>query len=161
MILLNAIILAVHIFFAILFVGGSFFMWLVVWPASYELTDDEKYRTRIVGRIAKKFAMFTHISVIVLIITGIYNTTWYLGSYSALFNTVGGNILLGKIVIVGIDLLIIYTNNIYHGRKIMRLSREGKIEEMQEIRKVTHLFSFISLALLLLIVFLATLLQFY
>ena len=46
MILLDAIVLAIHIFFAILFVGGSFFIWLVVWPASYEITDDEKERTR-------------------------------------------------------------------------------------------------------------------
>lgn len=161
MILLDTIILAIHIFFAILFIGGSFFMWLVVWPASYELTEDEKERTRIVGRIAKKFAMFTHISVIVLILTGIYNTTWYLGTYSALFTTSGGKILTAKIVLVGIDLLIIYANNIYHGRKIMKLSREGKLEEVQEIRKVTHLFSFISLLLLLAILFLATMMQFY
>lgn len=161
MILLNATILFIHIFFAILFIGGSFFMWLVVWPTSYELTENEKERTRIVGRIAKRFAWFTHISVIVLIITGIYNTTWYLGSYTNLYTTIGGHILLGKIIIVGIDLLIIYTNNIYHGRKIMRLSREGKMEEVKEIRKVTHLFSFISLALLLVIAFLATMLQFY
>ena len=161
MLLVNAIILFIHIFFAILFVGGSFFIWLVVWPTSYELTEDEKERTRIVGRIAKRFALFTHISVIVLIITGIYNATWYLGTFSALFNTTGGHLLLAKIIVVGIDIIIIYANNLYHGRKIMRLAREGKLEEVRRIRKTTHLFSFISLALLLVIVLLASALQFY
>lgn len=161
MLLVDAIILFIHIFFAILFVGGSFFIWLVVWPTSYELTEDEKERTRIVGRIAKRFALFTHISVIVLIITGIYNATWYLGTFSALFNTAGGHLLLAKIIIVGIDLIIIYSNNLYHGKKIMRLAREGKFEEVARIRKTTHLFSFISLALLLVIVLLASALQFY
>ncbi len=161
MLLVNAIILFIHIFFAILFVGGSFFIWLVVWPTSYELTEDEKERTRIVGRIAKRFALFTHISVAVLVVTGIYNATWYLGTLSALFNTTGGHLLLAKIIIVGIDLIIIYTNNLYHGKKIMRLAREGKLEEVRKIRRTTHLFSFISLALLLVIVLLATALQFY
>ena len=161
MILLDAIVLAIHIFFAILFIGGSFFIWLVVWPASYEITDDEKERTRIVGKIAKRFAIFTHVSLAVLIVTGIYNATWYLGSFSALYSTSGGEILLAKIVVVGIDILIIYSNNLYHGKKITRLAREGKLEEVKRIRKVTHLFSFISLALLLVIVGLATALQFF
>ena len=161
MILLDAIILAVHIFFAILFIGGSFFIWLVVWPASYEITDDEKERTRIVGRIAKRFALFTHISLGILIVTGIYNATWYLGSFSALFDTTGGKLLLAKIIVVGVDILIIYTNNLYHGTKITKLAREGKLEEMRKIRRVTHLFSFLSLALLIVIVALATLLQFF
>ena len=161
MILLDAIILAVHIFFAILFIGGSFFIWLVVWTASYEITDDEKERTRIVGRIAKRFALFTHISLGILIVTGIYNATWYLGSFSALFDTTGGKLLLAKIIVVGVDILIIYTNNLYHGKKITKLAREGKLEEMRKIRRVTHLFSFLSLALLIVIVALATLLQFF
>ncbi|HVB95583.1 MAG TPA: hypothetical protein VND41_03150 [Nitrososphaerales archaeon] len=38
------------------FVGGSFFMWIVVVPASHMLTEDESERTRIGGRIAKQFA---------------------------------------------------------------------------------------------------------
>lgn len=161
MILLDAIILAIHIFFAILFIGGSFFIWLVVWPASYEITDDEKERTRIVGRIAKRFAIFTHVSLAILIVTGIYNATWYLGTFSALFNTTGGQLLLAKIIVVGVDILIIYTNNLYHGKKITRLARERKLDEVRKIRKVTHLFSFISLALLIVIVGLATSLQFF
>lgn len=161
MILLDAIILFIHIFFAIIFVGGSFFIWLVVWPASYGLTDDEKERTRIVGRIAKRFALFTHISLAVLIVTGIYNATWYLRSPSGLFDTTGGNILLAKVIVVGVDIVLIYANNLYHGKKIMRLAREGKLEEVRKIRKVTHMFSFISLALLIVIVLLATMLQFY
>ena len=69
--------------------------------------------------------------------------------------------LLAKAIVVGVDILIIYTNNLYHGKKITRLALEGKIEEVRKIRKVTHLFSFLSLALLLVIVGLATSLQFF
>lgn len=59
--LLNTIILWLHIFSAIIFVGGSFFIWVVVIPASYKITDDEKLRTRIVGLIGKQFAWITNV----------------------------------------------------------------------------------------------------
>lgn len=162
MLLLWEIALFLHVFFAIIFIGGSFFIWIVVWPESYNLTDDERQRTRIVGRIAKRFAYFTHISIAVLVVSGLTLAYWYLnGSLSNLFTTTGGNILLVKVIIVAIDIAMIYTNNLYHGKKIMRLSREGKHEEVQRIRKVTHFFSFLSLALLVVIVLLGTLLRFY
>ena len=53
---IDLIILWIHIFTAIIFIGGSFFIWLVVYPESFKITDDEKLRTRIVGRIGKRFA---------------------------------------------------------------------------------------------------------
>lgn len=159
---LTAIALGIHLFFAIMFIGGSFFIWVVVWPASYELTEDEKERTRIVGRIAKRFAYFTHLSLTLLVLTGLYLAYGYLhGNISNLVDTTGGNILLTKIIVVGVDIVMIYTNNIYHGRKIMRLAREGKLDEVKRIRRITHAFSFISMALLVVIVALATLLQFF
>lgn len=161
MILVDIIVLWIHLFFAIIFIGGSFFVWVVVWPASYQVTDDEKLRTRIVGRIAKRFAYFTHISLVLLILTGIYNATWYLPSMVALFNTTGGIILLVKAILVVIVVIIIYTNNLYHGKKIMRLSEEKRFDDMRKIRKRTHLFSFISLGILLIITILAAALQFY
>lgn len=161
MILLDIIILWIHLFFAIIFIGGSFFIWFVVWPASYKITDDEKLRTKVVGRIAKQFAYFTHISLILLILTGLYNATWYLPSTAALFDTTGGQILFAKGILVVLVIIIIYTNNLYHGKKIMKLAEEKKFDEMKRIRKRTHLFSYISLGLLLVITILAAAMQFY
>ena len=69
--LIDLIILWIHIFTAIFFIGGSFFIWLVVYPESFKITDDEKLRTRIVGRIGKRFAVFTNASIIILILTGL------------------------------------------------------------------------------------------
>lgn len=161
MLLIDLIVLWIHLFFAIIFIGGSFFIWLVVWPASYEITDDESMRTKIVGRIAKRFALFTHVSIAVLVVTGIYNATWYLQSSTSLLDTTGGLILLVKSMVVLAAIIIIYTNNLYHGKKIMALSRDKKFEEMKAMRRRTHLFSYISLALLLIITILAVALQFY
>ncbi len=58
-------------------------------------------------------------------------------------------------------IFVIYFNNIYHGRKITRLAREGKIQEVQRIRRYTHVMSYFSLALMVAIIFLATSLQFF
>lgn len=161
MLLLDLVILCIHLFFAIIFIGGSFFIWFVVWPASFDVTDDEKLRTRMVGKIAKRFAYFTHISLVTLIITGLYNATWYLPARSDLFTTTGGLLLFSKAILVVLAVVIIYVNNLYHGKKIMRLSEERKFDEMKRIRKRTHLFSYLSLGLLFAITVLAAAMQFY
>lgn len=162
MLVLDELFLFLHVFFAIIFIGGSFFIWMVVWPESYNLTEDEWQRTRIVGKIAKRFAYFTHISIIILVITGILNANWYLGGKpSNLLNTAGGEVLLIKSIVVAVDIAIIYINNLYHGKRIMKLSQAGRHDEVKKLRKVTHFFSFVSMGLLVVIVILGTLLQFF
>ena len=160
--LFNTIILWLHIFSAIIFVGGSFFIWVVVIPASYKITDDEKLRTRIVGLIGKQFAWITNVFLIILVFTGIYNATWYLNyNFFALFNTQGGNILLVKIVLVGAMILIMYGNNLYHGKRIMKMAREARMDELRKLRKWSHMLSYITLGLMIAITIAAVALQFY
>jgi uncharacterized membrane protein len=160
--LFNTVVLWVHIFFAIFFVGGSFFIWVIVVPASFRITDDEKLRTRIVGLIGKQFSLYTTISLIILIITGIYNATWYLNyNIDELFTTVGGQILFVKIILVGVMILIMYGNNMYHGKRIIKMAREGKMEELRKLRKWSHRLSYLTLGLLMAITFAAVALQFY
>ena len=65
-------VLVIHIFSAIFFIGGSFFIWFIVWPVSYKLTDDESYRTRIVGLIGRLFGYYTNALVIILVATGLF-----------------------------------------------------------------------------------------
>ena len=162
MIPIDFIILWIHVFSAIFFVGGSFFIWLVVVPASFKITDDEKMRTRIVGLIGKQFALFTDITLAILIITGIYNATWYLDyDISNLFDTGYGQTLLVKIILVGVMIVVMYGNNIYHGKRIMAMAREGRFDEMRRLRRWSHFFSYVTLGLLAAITILAVALQFY
>ena len=159
---MDVIILWVHVFTAMFFVGGSFFIWLVVMPSSYRITDDEQLRTKIVGTIGKNFAFFTNISILILIITGLYNMTWYLnGEYYSLFNTGYGQILLAKIVLVAAMMLLMYGNNMYHGKRIMAMVEDGKMDDVRRLRKRTHILSYITLFLMVLITLLAVALQFY
>ncbi len=149
--LLDLIVLWVHLFAAIIFIGGSFFIWLVVWPASYGLANTKAQRSIIVGRIAKRFAYFTHASIAILIASGIYLAMPYLQSPALISTTLGGQLLSAKVVVVVMMIVLMYTNNIYHGRKIMRLIAEAKLDEARRVRKLTHLASFITLGLMVMI----------
>lgn len=147
---LFVIILWMHLFAAIIFIGGSFFIWIVVWPASYDITKDESERTRIVGKIAKRFAYFTHVSLLVLVLSGVY-LAYYISSPSVLFSTFIGNLLLAKIIVVVVMITTVYVNNLYHGKKIMRLAAQHKLEEVERVRKLTHAASFFTLGLMIVI----------
>ncbi len=155
------IILWIHAFTALFFIGGSFFIWIVVWPATFRITSDEKERTKILGNIGRIFGTATDISVAILITTGLYLGYEYLPTLSDLTTTTGGKILLVKGIVVVIMLVLMYANNLYHGKKIVRLSREGKLDEVRKIRRITHVASFITLALMALIAVLAFTLPFY
>jgi len=76
--LLDAVILFIYLFAATLFVGGSFFMWLVLVPASKRIASDELERSKITAAAARRFGVLTNVALVVLVVTGIYNATWYL-----------------------------------------------------------------------------------
>ncbi len=159
MLLFNIIILWIHLFSAVLFVGGSFFMWLVVVPSSHRIAKDESERTQLVGKIAKDFGKMTNPTLVVLVLTGLYNASWYLPSFNGLFNTIEGNILLAKVVLVIVLLALIYSHNVYFGRKIVKFAREKKIDELKAIRRKSRVVSFTNLALMIAILILAVMLQ--
>lgn len=143
-------VLWIHLFSAVLFIGGSFFMWIVVLPASFTLEMDEKARTRVVGSIAKRFAVFTHALLALLIVTGlILAFDWLLPAPSYLLTSYNGKVLLAKMILVVAMILLMYGNNIYHGKRLMALSREGKMEELKKLRKRSHIASYITLAMMI------------
>ena len=149
----------VHLLSAVIFVGGSFFMWLVVVPSSRLIAADESERTQVVGKIAKRFGRVTNVVLVFLVVSGLYNVTWYLPSPAALFSTYTGNLLLVKIVLVAALLLLIYSNNLYFGKKIVKLAREKKLAELEATRKQSRVVSAFNMALMLLILLFAVLLQ--
>ena len=156
--LFDVLILWVHLFSAVVFVGGSFFMWLVIVPASRLITNDESERTRIVGNIAKRFGNLTNPTLIVLILTGLYNAMWYLQSVRGLFDY-PGTILLGKIILVTTLLVLIYVHNVYFGKRIVRLAEERKLEELKALRRKSRFVSATNLMLMIVILLLAVMLQ--
>ena len=110
------------------FVGGSFFFWLVIIPASRLITSDESERTQIIGKIAKIFGKVVTPTLIVIVVTGIYNVSWYLASMQDLL-IYPGTVLLTKIILVIIMLILIYVHNIYYGKRIIAAEREREMSK--------------------------------
>ncbi len=157
--ILDALVLWAHLFSAVIFVGGSFFMWMVVVPASHLLTEDEQERTRVVGRIAKRFARIVNPALVALVVTGVYNATWYLPSAGALFDSYAGRLLLVKASAVVALIALLYVSNVYFGRRITRLAREGRLEELGALRRTSRLVSFANLALMAFILLMVAVMQ--
>ena len=155
---LNAAILWIHLFAAAFFVGGSFFFWLIVIPASRLITTDESERTLMVGKMAKAFGKTVTPTLVVLVLTGIYNAFWYVPTMSDLMRY-PGTILLTKIILVIILIIFIYVHNLYFGRRITALARERKIDELRRIRKTSRVISAANLILMAVILLLAVLMQ--
>jgi len=156
---LDATILWIHLFSAVLFVGGSFFMWIVVVPASHLFAKDEAERTQIVGKIAKQFGRIVNPTLVVLALTGIYNATWYLKSTGGLLSSYAGNLLLVKVIMFITLIVLLYLHNTYFGRKIVKLAREGRLEELKALRRRSRVVSFANLGLMIAILIFAVLLQ--
>jgi len=155
---LNAAVLWIHLFAAAFFVGGSFFFWLVVVPASRLIATDESERTQIVGKMAKVFGKTVTPTLVVLVLTGIYDASWYVPTISDLFRY-PGTILLTKIILAIILFIFIYVHNVYFGRRIIALARERKVDELREIRKTSRVISSVNLILMAVILLLAVLMQ--
>lgn len=152
-------VLWVHLLSAVLFVGGSFFIWLVVDPVSHLVTNDEAARTKLMGQMARRFGRWTNPLLVILVLTGLYNASWYLPSTGALLTTFGGLVLLAKAVAVALLIVLIYVHGLYYGRRIVRLAREGKFDELRQVRRHSRVVSFVNLTLMLVILGFAVVLQ--
>jgi uncharacterized membrane protein len=161
MYLIQTFILWVHLFAALIFVGGSFFMWMVVLPASRGLSEEESERTRVIAAIARKFGPVAWYSLLILVATGLYNATWYLPDMAFLFSTEAGLILFTKSILVMVLIVTVYIHNVYYGKRISRLAREKRAQELASLRKRSRVISTLNLILMLLITFLATMMQSY
>ncbi len=157
--LVQTAVLGLHLFAAVLFVGGSFFIWLIVEPVSHRLGLEEAARTRMIAQFARRFGSWSTPLLVVLVLTGLYNASWYLPSGGALYSTVGGRVLLAKVVVVGVLIVLIYVHGLYYGRKISGLARAGDVDGLRRVRRVSRLISYTNLGLMVGVLALAALLQ--
>ncbi|MEM0139234.1 MAG: DUF2269 domain-containing protein [Ferroplasma sp.] len=145
------ILLSIHVISAITFVGGSIFIWLILWPESYKL-DNDQLRTKLLGFVGHRFAFWTNLTLGLLIITGLLMTYKYLLNFSLYFQSLAGELLFVAEILIILMIIIMYGNNMYHGKLIVRLNEKGEYEKIKKIRKVTHIYSMITMALMIIIV---------
>jgi uncharacterized membrane protein len=152
--LLKYFFLWLHLFSAILFIGGSFFMWLVLVPATKEAIGNEVERTALVARISKRFARLTWMLLVTLIITGAINATWYVAP-----GTAGGSARLyltyAMIALTIALITMLYGPGRHYGRQIAKLAKEKDINGLKKVRRKSNIVSYTNLTIMVAITVIA------
>jgi putative copper export protein len=115
-----------HLIAASILVGGSIFIGIVLAPLLKTISDSIEGRLSIMIRVGRKFNKIGIPSLIVLIVTGIYNSAGFIVNPSMILSTSYGVVLLVKIILV---ILLIITFAVHV--RLIRTEVERKIESKQ------------------------------
>jgi copper resistance protein D len=122
----NALIMWAHLIAASIWVGGSIFIGIVLAPLLKTISDSMEGRLSIMIRVGRKFNKIGVPSLIILIVTGIYNSVGFIQQPTLILSTNYGIILLVKIILV-IILIITFAVHV----RLIRTEVERKIESKQ------------------------------
>ncbi len=124
--LVDALIMWAHLIAASIWVGGSIFIGIVLAPLLKTISDSIEGRLSIMIRVGRKFNKIGVPSLIVLIVTGIYNSVGFIVKPELILSTSYGIVLLIKIILV-IILIITFAVHV----RLIRSEVERKIESKQ------------------------------
>ncbi len=119
----DALIMWAHLVAASIWVGGSIFIGIVLAPLLKTISDSLEGRLSIMIRVGRKFNKIAVPSLIILIASGLYNSSGYLTKPSLFISTNYGLVLIAKIVLV----IILIITFIIHVR-LIRTKVEKQIE---------------------------------
>ena len=157
----QALLTWIHLTSAAIWVGGSLFIGAVLAPVLKTMSFSLEERLQIMIKVGRKFNKIAIPSLIILIVTGIYNSSSYFSNYELLLSTSYGNWLTIKIILV-IALIITY---IVHVR-IIRGEVEEKIiskqlteKQIQTLRKKIIILGEVIVVLSVAVLFIAAVLN--
>ncbi len=127
----QAVMTWIHLVSAAVWVGGSLFIGAVLTPILKKMSISLEERIQIMIKVGRQFNKIAVPSLIILIVTGLYNSSFVLSNPDLLFSTSYGSFLFIKIILV-IALIIAFVAHI----RIIRKEIEDKImsKEMTEIQ---------------------------
>ncbi len=135
MLLVDALIMWAHLVAASIWVGGSIFIGIVLAPLLKTISDSVEGRLSIMIRVGRKFNKIGVPSLIVLIASGIYNSTGILVKPENIFSTNYGITLVIKIILV-IILIITFAIHVRLIRKEIETKIESKQMSVELVQKV-------------------------
>lgn len=157
----DALIMWAHLVAASIWVGGSIFIGIVLAPLLKTISDSMEGRLSIMIRVGRKFNKIAVPSLIILIATGLYNSSGYLSKPSLFLSTNYGLLLITKIVLV----VILIITFLIHVR-LIRVEVEKRIESkklssetIQKLRSKIILLGRITVIVSVAILFVAALLH--
>jgi len=157
----QALLTWIHLTSAAIWVGGSLFIGAVLAPVLKTMSFSLEERLQIMIKVGRKFNKIAIPSLIILIATGIYNSSSYFSNYELLLLTSYGNWLTIKIILVT-ALIITY---IVHVRIIRReveekiMSKQLTDKQIQTLRKKIIILGEVIVVLSVAILFIAALLN--
>jgi len=157
----QAILTWIHLVSAAIWVGGSLFIGIVFSPLLKTMTNSLQERMQIMIRVGKRFNIIAVPALIIMMVTGLYNSHLILGKPTILFETSYGQFLVIKIILV-IVLIIVYAVHVRVIRKDVEekiMSNEMSEPEIQKLRKKIIILGEITVVISLVILFLASLLD--
>ena len=96
----QAIITWIHFLCASIWVGGSIFLGLVLAPLLKRMSFSTEERLNLMIKTGRRFNKIALPALIILIVTGIYNSHLVLQNNEILFSTSYGGFLITKIILV-------------------------------------------------------------
>ncbi len=157
----QAILTWIHLIAAAIWVGGSIFIGIVFSPILKTITTSTEERIQIMIKVGKRFNKVAVPSLIILMITGLYNSHLLLSKPDLLMATSYGQFLTIKIVLV-IALIITYAIHVRVIRKDVEdqiMSNQMPIQQIQKLRKKIIILGEITVVLSVAILFFAALLD--
>ena len=157
----QAILTWIHLVSAAIWVGGSLFIGIVFSPLLKTMTNSLQERMQIMIRVGKRFNIIAVPALIIMMVTGLYNSHLILGKPTILFETSYGQFLVIKIILV-IVLIIVYAVHVRVIRKDVEekiMSNQMSDPEIQKLRKKIIILGEITVVISLVILFLASLLD--
>ena len=133
----QVIISWIHLVSAAVWVGGSLFIGAVLAPVLKKMSMSLEERLQIMIKVGRRFNKIAVPSLIILIVTGIYNSQGILSKPDLLFSTSYGNFLIVKIILV-VALIIAFVIHVRIIRKEIEekiISKEMTETQIQKLRK--------------------------
>jgi putative copper export protein len=157
----QAIITWIHLVSAAIWVGGSLFIGIVFSPLLKTIANSLEERMQIMIRVGRRFNKIAVPSLIILMVTGLYNSHVLLSKPELLVATSYGIFLIIKIILV-VALVVIYAIHVRLIRKDIEekiMSNQMPEYQIQKLRKKIIILGEITVVLSLAILFLASLLD--
>jgi len=157
----QAIITWIHLVSAAVWVGGSLFIGAVLAPILKKMSMTLEERIQMMVTVGRRFNKIAVPSLIILVVTGLYNSISVLSNPDLLFGTSYGSFLFIKILLV-ITLIIVFA---VHVRIISKdvedkiMSKKMTQDQIQKLRKKIIILGEIIVILSVAILFFAALLD--
>lgn len=161
MFVVDPFIIWIHLVFSSIWVGGSIFLGIVLAPLLKRTIPDINKRLSFMVVVGRRFNYLGGSSLIVLVITGIYNARFFLSQPDSIFESTYGYILLAKIILVCI-MIIVYIIHIITLNKNVEtriLHQDVPDEYFSTLRNKIILLGRLTVGLSIGILFLAALLD--